>query len=55
MNDTDAMKDNQDRYTVPGLERGLLLLCEFSRQNRTLTAPSWPAAWHCRARPSSAC
>ncbi|WP_085675765.1 MULTISPECIES: IclR family transcriptional regulator [unclassified Pseudomonas] len=39
MNDTDAMKDNQDRYTVPGLERGLLLLCEFSRQNRTLTAP----------------
>ena len=39
MNDTDSLKDNQDKYIVPGLERGLLLLCEFSRQNRTLTAP----------------
>lgn len=39
MNDTDALKENQDKYIVPGLERGLLLLCEFSRQNRTLTAP----------------
>ncbi|CAM3719582.1 IclR family transcriptional regulator [Pseudomonas wadenswilerensis] len=39
MNDSDLLKDNQDKYIVPGLERGLLLLCEFSRQNRTLTAP----------------
>jgi len=39
MNDADASKDAQDKYIVPGLERGLLLLCEFSRQNRTLTAP----------------
>lgn len=31
--------DQQDKYIVPGLERGLLLLCEFSRKNRTLTAP----------------
>ncbi|MCI0914118.1 MULTISPECIES: IclR family transcriptional regulator [Pseudomonas] len=35
----DPSKENQDKYIVPGLERGLLLLCEFSRQNRTLTAP----------------
>lgn len=39
MNDSDALKDPQDKYIVPGLERGLLLLCEFSRSNRTLTAP----------------
>jgi len=39
MNDMDPLKENQDKYIVPGLERGLLLLCEFSRQNRTLTAP----------------
>ena len=39
MNDSDQSKDAQDKYIVPGLERGLLLLCEFSRQNRTLTAP----------------
>ncbi|MDH1262511.1 IclR family transcriptional regulator [Pseudomonas sp. GD03944] len=39
MNDTDSLKEHQDKYIVPGLERGLLLLCEFSRQNRTLTAP----------------
>ena len=31
--------DPHDRYIVPGLERGLRLLCEFSRKNRTLTAP----------------
>lgn len=36
MTDTDA--DN-DRYTVPGLERGLRILSEFSRTERTLTAP----------------
>ena len=39
MNDMDPLKENQDKYIVPGLERGLLLLCEFSRQNRSLTAP----------------
>lgn len=39
MNDPDLLKDPQDKYIVPGLERGLLLLCEFSRSNRTLTAP----------------
>ncbi|WP_430447434.1 MAG: IclR family transcriptional regulator [Pseudomonas piscis] len=39
MNDSDLLKDPQDKYIVPGLERGLLLLCEFSRRNRTLTAP----------------
>ncbi|AUF99327.1 IclR family transcriptional regulator [Pseudomonas sp. 09C 129] len=39
MNDSDPLKDAQDKYIVPGLERGLLLLCEFSRRNRTLTAP----------------
>lgn len=39
MTDSDLPKDAQDKYIVPGLERGLLLLCEFSRRNRTLTAP----------------
>ncbi|WP_397448530.1 IclR family transcriptional regulator [Pseudomonas sp. NA-150] len=39
MNDSDQSKDALDRYIVPGLERGMLLLCEFSRHNRTLTAP----------------
>ncbi|MFK3794498.1 MULTISPECIES: IclR family transcriptional regulator [Pseudomonas] len=39
MSDSDLLKDPQDKYIVPGLERGLLLLCEFSRRNRTLTAP----------------
>ncbi len=28
-----------DRYTVPGLERGLRILCEFSRREPSLTAP----------------
>lgn len=31
--------DNSERYTVPGLERGLRLLCEFSRHEKTLSAP----------------
>lgn len=39
MNKPDDFKDAQDKYIVPGLERGLLLLCEFSRSNRTLSAP----------------
>lgn len=30
---------DNDRYTVPGLERGLRILCEFSRREPTLTAP----------------
>src|SRR5690625_777524 len=36
---TKAKKQAGDRYTVPGLERGLLLLCEFSRQEPVLGAP----------------
>ena len=39
MDKPDDLKDAQDKYIVPGLERGLLLLCEFSRKNRTLSAP----------------
>jgi DNA-binding IclR family transcriptional regulator len=31
--------DLQDKYQVPGLERGLRLLCEFDRNNRNLPAP----------------
>lgn len=31
--------EGADRYNVPALERGLRVLCEFSRDNRTLTAP----------------
>lgn len=31
--------DNADKYTVPGLERGLRLLCEFSRHEKNLSAP----------------
>ena len=30
---------DSDRYTVPGLERGLRMLCEFSRREPSLTAP----------------
>jgi DNA-binding IclR family transcriptional regulator len=38
--DTDGTDRNgDDRYTVPGLERGLRILCEFSRREPTLTAP----------------
>jgi DNA-binding IclR family transcriptional regulator len=32
---------NADRYIVPGLERGLRLLCQFSRQEKTLSAPEF--------------
>lgn len=28
-----------EKYSVPGLERGLRILCEFSRETPTLTAP----------------
>ena len=34
-----AEDDSTDKYTVPGLERGLRLLCEFSRQEKHLSAP----------------
>lgn len=39
--DTTAPQDAEggDRYLVPALERGLRLLCEFSRQERELSAP----------------
>lgn len=38
-NDLSNAEDGNERYTVPALERGLLLLCEFSRDRRTLSAP----------------
>ena len=34
-----ADDDSGDKYTVPGLERGLRLLCEFSRHEKHLSAP----------------
>ncbi|MES2259828.1 MAG: IclR family transcriptional regulator [Pseudomonadota bacterium] len=34
-----AEDDGADKYTVPGLERGLRLLCEFNRHEKTLSAP----------------
>lgn len=34
-----AEDDSAERYTVPGLERGLRLLCEFSRHEKYLSAP----------------
>lgn len=36
---TEVAEEGADRYNVPALERGLRVLCEFSRENRTLTAP----------------
>jgi DNA-binding IclR family transcriptional regulator len=40
MNKIETPEDDvQEKYTVPGLERGLRLLCEFSRQDKTLSAP----------------
>ena len=35
----EAMEEGPDRYNVPALERGLRVLCEFSRESRTLSAP----------------
>ncbi len=35
----EAADEGADRYNVPALERGLRVLCEFSRENRTLSAP----------------
>ncbi|MBC2769388.1 IclR family transcriptional regulator [Pusillimonas minor] len=34
-----AETDKTEKYSVPGLERGLRILAEFSRQTPTLTAP----------------
>lgn len=34
-----SLTSTQDRYSVPGLERGLRLLSEFSRNEQVLTAP----------------
>jgi DNA-binding IclR family transcriptional regulator len=34
-----AETEHDDRYTVPGLERGLRILAEFSRREPVLTAP----------------
>ncbi|MFC5521463.1 IclR family transcriptional regulator [Polaromonas jejuensis] len=39
MSDNIAEENNNDKYIVPALERGLRLLGEFSRDNRTLSAP----------------
>jgi len=38
-NDIDPIEEGADRYNVPALERGLRLLCEFSREHRALSAP----------------
>src|SRR3954447_15917000 len=35
----DDMDEGSDRYNVPALERGLRVLCEFSREHRSLSAP----------------
>jgi DNA-binding IclR family transcriptional regulator len=35
----EVIEEGADRYNVPALERGLRVLCEFSRENRTLSAP----------------
>lgn len=36
----DTQKTNEkDKYIVPGLERGLRLLCEFNRREKTLSPP----------------
>ena len=34
-----SLDEGAERYNVPALERGLRLLCEFSRENRSLSAP----------------
>jgi DNA-binding IclR family transcriptional regulator len=36
---SDMTDEAGERYNVPALERGLRMLCEFSRENRTLSAP----------------
>ncbi|HEY2257048.1 MAG TPA: helix-turn-helix domain-containing protein, partial [Variovorax sp.] len=37
--EVDSIEEGADRYNVPALERGLRVLCEFSRDNRSLSAP----------------
>jgi DNA-binding IclR family transcriptional regulator len=37
--DNETMEEGGERYNVPALERGLRVLCEFSRESRTLSAP----------------
>src|SRR5690606_16665924 len=39
MTKTSVPAEAGDKYTVPALERGLRLLCEFSREEKTLSAP----------------
>ena len=39
-NDNETMEEGGERYNVPALERGLRVLCEFSRESRTLSAPA---------------
>lgn len=39
MNNLQHLKESQEKYIVPGLERGLLLLAEFGHGSRVLTAP----------------
>jgi len=39
MSNNDITDDGADRYNVPALERGLRILCEFTREHRTLSAP----------------
>lgn len=38
MTNTTPVEETQDKYIVPGLERGLRLLGEFSSKDRTLSA-----------------
>lgn len=39
MSNNEITDDGADRYNVPALERGLRILCEFTREHRTLSAP----------------
>jgi DNA-binding IclR family transcriptional regulator len=39
MSNNEITEEGSDRYNVPALERGLRMLCEFSREHRTLSAP----------------
>jgi DNA-binding IclR family transcriptional regulator len=39
LHDEQPQENPNERYAVPGLERGLRLLGEFSRQDKTLSAP----------------
>src|SRR5713226_4300884 len=39
MNKSPLPEEEQEKYLVPGLERGLRLLCEFNRHDKSLSAP----------------